>query len=204
MPDAPLPNTRRRRELRRAELLDIAVAAIRAEGPSVSMDQIAVLGNITKPVLYRAFGSKEGLYQAVADWFVSQFLADILATIDERRSFGEFVQSLLDAVLARIEGDRSVYHFLMRRARMALSSKTPSADDDFLRRFGNVVGSLIAAELAKTGRDPRPAAVWGHAVVGMINNSADWWLDHLDIPREQMVAWLTPVLWHGFDSFRDL
>ena len=43
---------------RRDELLLIAIEAIRADGASVSMQQIAHRGQVTKPTLYRAFESK--------------------------------------------------------------------------------------------------------------------------------------------------
>jgi len=185
---------------RRAELLAVAVEAIRSEGPAVSMQQIASIGSVTKPILYRAFGSKEGLYQAVADWFVGEFLSEVITAMDgaDQVSLGQFIENTLDRVLARIEADANLYHFLMRRARMALTSAAPSADDDFLRRFGDVVANFMGAQLVNTGRDPAPAALWAHAVVGLINNSADWWLDHPEVPRSDVVAWLGPVLSDGF------
>lgn len=185
---------------RRAELLEASVYAIRTEGPSVSMLQIATIGKVTKPILYRAFGSKEGLYQAVADWFVEQFINDIISAIGAELHLGEFIDALLETVLSRIETDAAVYHFLMRRARMALTSAQPAPEADFIRRFGDVVADFMAGRLTLAGRDPTPAPVWAHAVVGMINNAADWWLDHPEFAREDVVRWLAPVLTHGFEG----
>jgi AcrR family transcriptional regulator len=189
-----MPEPHRRRE----ELLATAVASIRKLGPAVSMEQLAAEAGVAKPILYRAFGSKEGLYQAVADWFRDQLLLDVNATIEARLELGTFVHRLTDAVLRRVESDAAIYHFLMRRARMALSSTSSPPEADFVRRFGDAVADLMAAELVKARLDPAPAPVWAHGLVGFVGSVADWSLDHRDVPRGLVATWASDVLCHGF------
>ena len=76
------PATRRRdlerarlRERRREELLDVADRVIQRHGTGVSMDEIASEAGITKPVLYRHFGDKDGLYEALTQRYVDELTA---------------------------------------------------------------------------------------------------------------------------------
>src|SRR6266511_236767 len=55
------------RMARRLELLEAAIEVIRREGPTASMDEIAAQAGITKPIVYRYFGDRAGVYQALAD-----------------------------------------------------------------------------------------------------------------------------------------
>src|SRR6266542_4327446 len=61
------------RMARRLELLEAAIEVIRREGPTASMDEIAAQAGITKPIVYRYFGDRAGVYQAVAE----QYCADL-------------------------------------------------------------------------------------------------------------------------------
>lgn len=51
---------------RRRELLEAADRVVLRDGPQASMNAIAAEAGITKPILYRHFGDKSGLYAALA------------------------------------------------------------------------------------------------------------------------------------------
>jgi len=51
---------------RRRELLEAADRVVLRDGPQASMNAIAAEAGITKPILYRHFGDKNGLYAALA------------------------------------------------------------------------------------------------------------------------------------------
>ena len=57
-----------RREERRSQLLDAAVDAIREHGAGVTMEQLRA-GGVTKPILYRHFGDRDGLVSSIARVF---------------------------------------------------------------------------------------------------------------------------------------
>src|SRR4051794_1843691 len=63
-----------RRAKKRIELLDAAIRAIRREGPGVSMGEMAAEAGVTKPILYRHFGAKGGLYHAIAERYATELL----------------------------------------------------------------------------------------------------------------------------------
>ena len=62
----------RRRERRRGQLLDAADRIIGLSGLAFSMDEIASEAGITKPVLYRHFGDKDGLYEALTERYIGE------------------------------------------------------------------------------------------------------------------------------------
>jgi AcrR family transcriptional regulator len=57
---------------RREALLNAALAVITRDGPAASMDAMAAEAGITKPILYRHFGDRDGLIAAVANPFAPE------------------------------------------------------------------------------------------------------------------------------------
>src|SRR2546423_9774671 len=70
-----------RRQARRDELVDAALRSIRELGPDVSMEQIAAEAGVTKPILYRHFGDKDGLCEAVAQNVLGEMMAEMARTL---------------------------------------------------------------------------------------------------------------------------
>src|SRR5687768_17898518 len=58
--------TSEERQARRDALMDAAVEAIREHGPNASMEDLAKSAGVTKPILYRHFGHRDGLTAALA------------------------------------------------------------------------------------------------------------------------------------------
>lgn len=190
---------RRATERRRKELLEAADRVVLREGPGASMNAIAAEAGITKPILYRHFGDKGGLYRALAVRHTDALLAGLRAALDapaERRSR---VEATLDTYLAAIEARPQVYRFLMHPA-----DEGQLAEQGFdvgrhsaplLRRLGEEL-ALVIAERVDLGPDGEEAArVWGHGVVGMMHAAGDWWLRECPCPRAQLVRHLTDLLW---------
>src|SRR3954452_2049804 len=69
-------------EERRRELLEAADRVVLRDGPEASMNAIAAEAGITKPILYRHFGDKSGLYRALAIRHTDALLANLRAALD--------------------------------------------------------------------------------------------------------------------------
>src|SRR5689334_16025722 len=65
------------RERRRQEMIDAAVDVVRRDGPMVSMEQIAAECGVTKPIIYRHFGDRDGLVMEIGERFVDELVAEI-------------------------------------------------------------------------------------------------------------------------------
>src|ERR671932_2249566 len=90
------------RAQRREELLDAADRVVRRRGGEPSMEEIAAEAGITKPVLYRHFGDKDGLYDALAARYVAE-LADALQPAAQARGGRARFAASVDAYLSYIE-----------------------------------------------------------------------------------------------------
>src|SRR6266498_3874117 len=75
------PKVEARRAEKKRELLDAAIRAIERDGPRVSMRAMAAEADVTKPILYRHFGAKGGLYQAIAERYATELLTQIRAAL---------------------------------------------------------------------------------------------------------------------------
>lgn len=182
---------------RRRELLEAADRVIRRSGPAASMDAIASEAGISRVVLYRYFGDKEGLYQAVADRYVADLLTRLRAALEGTDDAELRLRSTIEAYVGSIETNREVYSFLMHRAvRETSSIQTTVAD--FMRKVADEVGSILAREISARGFDPAPADMWATGVVGMVHLATDRWLERQDVPREQFIDQMVGLLSFGF------
>ncbi|HEX2051297.1 MAG TPA: TetR family transcriptional regulator [Actinomycetota bacterium] len=182
---------------RRAELLDAADRVVRRLGPAASMDDFAAEAGITRVVLYRYFGDKGGLLQALAQRYVHALLDRLRVAMDRSDEPEERLAATVDAYLSFLEANREVYAFLMHRA-IREGPEAQATVADFMRGVAREVGDVLAAEIARLGLDPSPAQAWGHGVVGMVHLAGDWWLEHRDdVPRARVVEQLVTLLAHG-------
>ncbi|MEV0822319.1 TetR/AcrR family transcriptional regulator [Nonomuraea rubra] len=186
---------------RRRALLDAADRVIMKEGPGVSMAAIAAEAGITKPILYRHFGDKHGLYQALADRHVRTVIAQLrpefAATGADLRGRA---RAAIGVYLDLISANLNLYRFLFHRAG-AEDSRIRSHMTSLVRSLGEELGGVLAAERAVP--DPTRAQVLGHAFVGMVQTTGDWWLDHPEVDRDQVVEGLVDVIAGALSARRD-
>lgn len=187
-----------RRERRRQELLDAADRVIHRCGVAFSMDEIASEAGITKPVVYRHFGDKEGLHQALTERYIrelKQALRPAIATDDPRSRLA----ATIDAYLSYVERQPDRYRFLLAAAEQP---RTAELVADFRREHIGGCAFTSPAKLGRAGLDPAFAEPWAHCVSGMIRAAGASWLENRSLPRARLVEYLTTVLWDGFGALR--
>ena len=109
------------RRLRRHQLLDAADRVIRRRGAGASMDEIATEAGISKPILYRHFGDKDGLHRALAERYVEALLSELRA--------------------ARVAGDEFALTFTLEERKITIQAKAVKAE---MGAYGRaVVGARI-------------------------------------------------------------
>jgi AcrR family transcriptional regulator len=186
------------RERRREELLDVADRVIQRRGVEVSMDEIASEAGITKPVLYRHFGDKDGLYQALTERYIDE-LKGSLKPATQASEPRERLAAAIDAYLRYVEREPERYRFLLHASEQP---RTSGIVADFRRR--NIAECAFTAEdnLRRAGMHPGFAEPWAECVSGMIRAAGTSWLETRSLPRERLVDYLTTILWDGFSSLR--
>ncbi|MFF2522918.1 TetR family transcriptional regulator [Streptomyces liangshanensis] len=184
---------------RRRQLLEAADRVVLRDGPQASMNAIAAEAGITKPILYRHFGDKGGLYKALAKRHTDALLDALRAALDAPAERRQRVEATLDTYLAAIEARPQVYRFLMHPAE---DSQPPEQGFDvgrhsvpLLRRLGEELAKVIEDRVDLGPDSQQLARVWGHGIVGMMHGAGDWWLGERPCPREQLVRSLADLLW---------
>ncbi|ARZ71433.1 TetR/AcrR family transcriptional regulator [Streptomyces sp. HU2014] len=195
-------------ERRRKELLEAADRVVLREGPGASMNAIAAEAGITKPILYRHFGDKGGLYRALAERHTDALLVGLRAALDAPADRRERVETTLDSYLAAIEARPQVYRFLMHPADE--SHPTEQGFDvgrhsaPLLRRMGEELAQVIAERVDLGPGSDELARAWGHGIVGMMHAAGDWWLRERPFPRAHLVRHLADLLWGRLAAAGDL
>lgn len=175
----------------REELILRVAGQVFAEGgyDRASMDHIAALAGVSKPMLYAYFGSKEGLYVAYIERTGGE-LVERLVSADGRPGR---LRSVIGEFLGFVEEHRDGWTVLFRE----LNMRQPLADQ---------VAQLRAQIVAEVRRMLEGAPVEGggaglsglvppasegvaEAIVGAGEALANWWLKKPDVSREDVTDW---------------
>jgi AcrR family transcriptional regulator len=187
-----------RRAERRGQLLDAAVGAIREIGPGVTMEQLAKAGGVTKPILYRHFGDRDGLIRAIAQRFSTDLLTTVTTPLGADSDARDLLHSTVDSYVAFIERDPNLYRFMMQQAPERTEGVVPmgSLIDLIARQVAQVAGERLRA----AGRDSGPAVPWAYGIIGLVHQAGDWWVDNRTMSRETLVNYLVSLLWDGLNA----
>jgi len=188
------------RERRREDLVDAVIEAIRELGPEPGIDAVAAHAGVSKPVLYRYFEDKSGLWEAVglrAATAVVEAVAPAVAAVREER---DVVAVAVDAYLAYIEADPHLYRFVVHQRGIARGRDVVS---DAIDTVASGLARILGDRLRALGLDSGPALPWAYGIVGYVQTVGDWWLRHQQpISRDALADYLTTFLWGGVAGIR--
>lgn len=203
-PDREAPRTGGRRgrwdahkAQRRKDMVVAAVAAIKRSGPAVTMEEIAAEAGVAKPILYRVFRDKADLYRAVGSTIAEEFLVPALvAEMSQRREPREYVAAMIDTYLRLIESEPQLYRFVMH----PLLDEHP-VENDLVRTYKEVIAGhlagVISVAVPADRRSPGLQDAWAHALVGMVHEAGDWWMERGTVSRAELTDQLTGLIWDG-------
>jgi AcrR family transcriptional regulator len=179
---------------RREQLLNAADRVIRRTGPGASMNTIAAEAGITKPILYRHFGDKNGLYRALAERHTAGLLSAVRAALALPLERRDLVEAVLDTYLAAIEAGPQVYRFLTRpEASDGLGPGSPLAPA--LQKIADEIAGAVRDRVGLGADAQLLSETWGRGITGMVLAAGDWWLEQRPCPRDRMVQALADLLW---------
>jgi AcrR family transcriptional regulator len=157
------------------------------------MDEIAAGAGVSKPMLYAYFGSKEGLYLA----YIERAGSELLERLVNARAPDERPASMLRAriteFLSFVEEHADGWRVLFRE----LGSTRPFAERvaSLRERIAWAIRQMVEEGAASCSGYPAVAAdAIAHALVGAGESLANWWLDHPDVPRDQVAGWYYGVV----------
>lgn len=171
-----LPTSGRR--LARAErehlMLCAAGDAFSAQGfHRSSMDEIAHAAGVTKPMLYRYFGSKEDLYAAYLRMTGRELIDRVRAPETRTQSPHARLRAGLCAFLGYVAEHRAGW--------TVLHGESTSAADAHIAREITALRARIVAMLTTLFGDEAVA----HAFAGAAESLATWWLNHPEVSIDE-------------------
>lgn len=163
-------------------MLDVAGRVFAERGyHDASMDEIAEGADVTKPMLYAYFGSKQGLYAGYIERTGSLLLSRLVAAGE--RSQGKSAKIRLRTPIAEflafVEEHRDGWTVLYNEA----SASAPVAGEVAQQRslISGAVARLLETEDSELIKD-----AIAHAVVGAGESIANWWLAHPEVDRDEV------------------
>ena len=197
--------TRRRltAEERRAGILDAALAVFSARGyhPS-AIDDIAREAGISKALIYEHFESKQGLYADLLERNAAELFERLGAAIGsvEVDSGDIRLATGLEAFFGFVEDRRDAWRILFRDT---ADPETAPVLDRILEQVTGLVAALIAEDpgaRAMTEDDAdRAIRLLAQMLVGSVQSVANWWAEHREVPRDQIVEMVMAYAWLGLD-----
>ena len=197
--------TRRRltAEERRTTILDAALSAFSSKGyHATSLDDVAGEAGVSKALIYEHFASKQELY---ADLIarnareLTQRVAGALSRV-EVESTVERLATGLEAFFAFVEERRDAWRMLFRDAS---DPETSAVLERMVEQVTAEVTVLIsqdpgARQLTRV-EDERSLRLLAEMLVGGAQSMANWWTEHPDAPRTQLVEIAMDFAWLGLE-----
>jgi AcrR family transcriptional regulator len=151
------------RAVREQQMLDAAVQLFSANGyHETSMDAIAALAQISKPMLYLYYGSKEELFGACLSRELARFIDAVRADIDLEQSPRELLRHTISSVLHYIDANRASWIVLYAQA------TSSQAFAHTVREGREKIIDLVARLLEAGTRNPLPGSDFHMMAVALV------------------------------------
>ncbi len=151
------------RAVREQQMLDAAVQVFSVNGfHETSMDAIAAEAQISKPMLYLYYGSKEDLFVACLNRELARFIEAVRADINPKLSPKELLRTTILSFLHYIDANRASWIVLYQQA----SSTAAFAQQ--LRDGRERIIDLVARLLRAGTRNPEPGTDFHMMAVALV------------------------------------
>ncbi|GAA2125043.1 TetR/AcrR family transcriptional regulator [Streptomyces synnematoformans] len=195
------------RQVREQQIIDVAVRVFSKRGyHAASVDEIAELAGISKPMVYLYLESKEGLFIAClrreAERLVAAFqgAAQGVVTPELRLRAG------LRAFFSFVSEHRDGWVVLHRHA-AELSEAIAAEAAQARRAVMAEVTDLVRAGIAESGGPARlgdeDAEFVAHTIVGAADSLTDWMAEHPAESPDGMTRRLMNMIWVGMRNVLD-
>jgi AcrR family transcriptional regulator len=191
---APAARVRMTGKERRQQLLDVARKLFGEKGfEATSIEEIANRAGVSKPVVYGHFGGKEGIYAVVVDREMQQLLDRIVSALSGGHP-RELLEQAACALLGYIEDSTDGFRILVRDSPIASPTGTFSS---LLNDMASQVEHILGVQFDARGYDPKLAALYSRALVGMVVLTGQWWLEVRKPKKDEVAAHLVNLAWNG-------
>lgn len=189
---------------RRAAILDAALNVFADRGyHASSIDEIAREAGVSKALIYEHFASKQALWASLLDTQAAEIFRRLAAGAATAEPGEVRLRSGVDAFLTFVEERRGAWRMLFREA---ADPEVAAFLDRVRSQVAGVVAALIAAEPAASPDDraDRRTAIemLAEQLVGAVQALANWWAEHQEVPRAELVDAVMDFAWIGLERVR--
>ncbi len=151
---------------------------------AADIESIAAAAGVTKVIAYRAFGSKQALYQALLDQHRDELLATLVASQQlDHADAPKRICAGLDAWFAYVESHPFAWRLLVRDTTGL--AELEAHHRQMRAQARAVIGRLLIDHLSVATTDAAPTAEFlRSAIVGV----ALWWLENPNVDRPEIAA----------------
>lgn len=165
------PRRRVARAERERQILDAAVSVFSLRGyQNTSMDAVAEVVGVTKPVLYSHFGSKEGLLLAC----VARVRTELLDVTSAAAAAADGPEDMLRrgtlAFFEYLDAQKPSWSLLYSEA--SVSQAAAAALEEIRAQQTDFIAGMLAAQAPDAA--PQRLAGWAHVIVGACERLALW------------------------------
>ncbi|MBB2943392.1 AcrR family transcriptional regulator [Actinoplanes lutulentus] len=191
------PPVRRRMSSSRrySQLLDVAERLFVEQGfGSVSMDDIARAADVTRPVVYNHFQTKEGAYIACVKRVYERYNDALGAAVDRAEGAVDRLRAGADFFFSTVEVDRDRWVLLFTSASVL---RGEYASELASLRLQHIESIIVLLRAAAPGAPADLLEASGHAMSGVGERLGHWWLSRPDLSRSDIVDYYVKILLDG-------
>ena len=168
--------------------------AVRRAGPEVSIDQIAEVAEVSKPVIYAEFGDKTGLVDAMAVVLAGRIEEKVIerVTADGNAEAEHIIRAIIDALINLIDDDPNLYAYIVRSLRM----RDRGLLDNALVRVLHDRATVIVGRLAEGLREGE-LNLLTDGVFGFLFGVVESWVATRRPKKEQLIDTMSAVIVAG-------
>ncbi|TCK21256.1 TetR/AcrR family transcriptional regulator [Pseudonocardia endophytica] len=178
---------------RREKIVDAALELLAETGPEFGLEQVAARAGLSKPVIYRFFGDRATLIEAMGERATNQLAERMMPALYSEVANLARIRAVIGAFIGFLDESPNVYWLFARAA--------AGTGRDVVRAHKEFVASALAGVLSEYIRSagiavhPETGKVWAHGLVGFVQNTAEWWLETRTIDCDEVTEQLTTFVW---------
>lgn len=187
------------REARRRQLLQAAHQVFVAHGyHGASMDEIAEVALVSKPVLYQHFPGKRELYLALLDSHLADFSRQLDEAIGSTTDNRQRVFATINTYYSYIKGESQAYRLIFESDVLA-----DALIAGRIERFNNALAQSIARVVVEdTELSEAEGLLAGRALAGLSQVSARYWASTDEaVDQATAVDLISRLAWRGISQF---
>jgi AcrR family transcriptional regulator len=182
------------RAVRERQLLDLAEERLAENGyDGFSIEEIARLAGVSRPIVYAHFKDKESLYLACVARAREELEQMIMEATSRARGAREMLELGTNAYFEFVEQRGQRWAVLFGGAELS----GPGARQITSLRFATVAQIVKLIEVIAPEADEQTREAFAHAISGSAEQVAKWWRDNPQLSREEVVAQQVAFAWDG-------